>query len=375
MFHRFLMSLCVLTLAFCVAGPASAGTFVADPYSGSQWYVTPLGIPNSTQFSVATGINSNGQIVGYFGNGVDIGTSPSEFQSNRNSDGTGGTFVWGAGTASTLPTTINVNGTNVAINASAGFGISTNGTVVGSVGYNDPTSGNPTGVATVYTGGQWQILGPGTAQAISADGQTIVGGGTAGGAFTYSGGTLTNLGGGQYASAYGMSSNGAYLAGGNINNLDGTGSGGIQAWYYNGGFHYPNGSYFSSQASGAMTCVNSGGVAGGVLGSSANEVFKWNTTAGDSYTNMAQTVPSYSQYMPSGQNSTDGIGCFGITDGGDMVGTMDFGRHFGISTWYEGYLGGTNSVPFTGGNSWSANGFLYQRQRQRHRGPERQHQL
>ena len=95
MFHRFLMSLCVLTLAFCVAGPASAGTFVADPYSGSQWYVTPLGIPNSTQFSVATGINSNGQIVGYFGNGVDIGTSPSEFQSNRNSDGTGGTFVSG----------------------------------------------------------------------------------------------------------------------------------------------------------------------------------------------------------------------------------------------------------------------------------------
>ena len=34
-----------------------------------------------------------------------------------------------------------------------------------------------------------------------------------------------------------------------------------------------------------------------------------------------------------------------------MVGTMDFGRHFGISTWYEGYLGGTDSVPFTGGNS------------------------
>ncbi len=361
MFHRLMMTLCVLPLAVCAARPASATTTVADPYSGPQWYVTPLGLPNGTQFSVATGINSNGQVVGYFGNGVGTDTSPSDFLSNRNSDGTGGTFVWGAGTVSTLPTTINVSDTNVAINASAGFGISANGTVVGNVGYTDPTTQVPTGVATVYTGSQWQIIGPGTAQAISADGQTIVGGGT-GGAFTYSGGTLTNLGGGQYASAYGMSSNGVWLAGGNINNLDGTGSGGIAPWLYNNGtFQYPDASYFSSDASGAITCVNSSGIAAGVVGSSATEIFKWNTNispVNGAYSNLAWTVPSYSQYTPSGQSTYDMVGPYGITDSGDMVGTMDFGRHFGLGTWYEGYLGG-GSVPFTGGNSWSANGFLY----------------
>ena len=53
---------------------------------------------------------------------------------------------------------------------------------------------------------------------------------------------------------------------------------------------------------------------------------------------------------------------------------MDFGRHFGLGTWYEGYLGG-GSVPFTGGNSWSANGFLYSANGNRNEGPERQQPL
>ena len=68
---------CVASGAICVARPASATTTVArPPIRGRQSYVTPLGLPNGTQFSVATGINSNGQVVGYFGNGVGTDTSP-----------------------------------------------------------------------------------------------------------------------------------------------------------------------------------------------------------------------------------------------------------------------------------------------------------
>ena len=303
MFHRIVMSLCVLSVVFFVVGPAAASTLISKPYSGSQWYVTPLGVPGGASMSVATGINSNGQVVGYYGNGVSTSTALDEINNNRTADGSAGTFLWSAGTPNALPTTINVSGTNVPINESAGFGISTNGTIVGNVGYTDPTTQVPTGVAAVYSGGQWQSLGiAGSANAISANGQTIVGGGYSGStpyAFTYSAGTLTNLGGS--GAAFAMSSNGAYLAGGDPSyNLNGTGSGGYSPWAYNGAFHDPDSSYLETNGSGAMGCINSSGVSGGVIGSSGIEVFRWNSIGSTSFTNMANTIPSYSQYAGSG---------------------------------------------------------------------------
>ena len=94
MFHRIVMSLCVLSVVFFVVGPAAASTLVSEPYSGSQWYVTPLGVPGSASMSVATGINSNGQVVGYYGNGVSTSTALDEINNNRTADGSAGTFLW-----------------------------------------------------------------------------------------------------------------------------------------------------------------------------------------------------------------------------------------------------------------------------------------
>ena len=110
-----------------------------------------------------------------------------------------------------------------------------------------------------------------------------------------------------------------------------------------------------------MCCINSSGIAGGVIGSSGIEVFKWNTNltpANGAYSNMKNTVTSNSQYTSSGGNYGDAPGCYGITDSGDIVGAMDFGRKFGISYYYEGYLGGGN-VPFPSGETTGQNAFLY----------------
>ena len=59
-------------------------------------------------------------------------------------------------------------------------------------------------------------------------------------------------------------------------------------------------------------------------------------------------------------------GCYGITDSGDIVGAMSYGRHFGISNYYEGYLGGTAAngqyVPWFApgsGDQSGQNAFLY----------------
>ena len=190
-------------------------------------------------------------------------------------------------------------------------------------------------MAAVYSGGQWQSLGiAGSANAISADGQTIVGGGYSGSIavrlYVFRG-TLTNLGGS--GAAFAMSSNGAYLAGGDPNyNLNGTGSGGYSPWAYNGGtFTIPTAATSGPTAAAHMGCINSSGVSGGVIGSSGIEVFRWNSIGSTSFTNMANTIPSYSQYAGSG-NYGDAPGCFGITDSGDIVGAMSYGSTLASAT-------------------------------------------
>ena len=207
----------------------------AQPASAANWYVTNLGLPAGDSICVATGINANGQIVGYAGQGGP--SAPYELQEQVEACGGGTAFTWGAGTMTTLPTTMNVGGTQVPLNCAIGLGINSAGAVAGTVGYNDPVSGAITGAAAVYSGGQWNSLGGGSGQAnwISNDGQTIAGGtGQGGSAFVVTGGvggTLSQINGSQ-AIAYAGNSSGMIVGG--LNYGLPTDSGGTLPWYYTG---------------------------------------------------------------------------------------------------------------------------------------------
>ena len=57
--HHCIFISCVFALLAAAA---------AKPSSAANWYVTDLGVPAGDNTCVATGINANGQIVGYAGN-------------------------------------------------------------------------------------------------------------------------------------------------------------------------------------------------------------------------------------------------------------------------------------------------------------------
>ncbi len=361
MFQRIVTILGVLSLTLCAAGPALASV-APNPYTGTQWYVTDLGIPSGDTSAIATGINSNGQVVGCYGNGVTTGTSLSEILSNMSN---GGTFLWSAGTQTTLPTTINVSGTDVPLSASQGYGISSNGTIVGSVGYN--TGGGPTAVAAAYTGGQWQSLGvAGTANWISADGQTVLG--SSGSAFQFTGAT-NGVGGtlnGSFASpggAFAMNSSGV-IAGGDANfSVEGTGSGGKAPWYYDGGTHNIADGVLGTSYSGTLCCIDDSGLAAGVAGGSGGPVvFMWNTPDGASaLTQMSGPSGLIADGNPGSDPYLDAPGGFGITSGGDIVGAMAFGQSAGRRSveqeeYFDGSAVGTSAAAAQYAFLYSANG-------------------
>ena len=159
---------------------------------------------------------------------------------------------------------MNVGGTQVTLNGVLGMGISSAGTVVGTVGYNDPSSGTPTGVAAAYSGGQWHSLGAGTGAAnwISPDGQTIVGqcGGQNDPAFIVHGGvngTVTQIPGSS-APAYAANSSGLVVGG--FNYALPTSAGGTYPWYYPGaGYAHtvdPSGTGAFSPGAGGSFCAS-----------------------------------------------------------------------------------------------------------------------
>ena len=216
------------------------------------------------------------------------------------------------------------------------MGINSAGTVAGTVGYTNPTNGQPTGGAAVYSGGQWQYLGANTGQAnwISNDGQTIAGGtGPGGSAFVVTGGvngTLTQIANSQ-AIAYAGNSSGMIVGGDNY--ALPTSSGGSLPWYYPGaGYAHtvdPGATgQFSSGAAGGFLGINSGGTMVGTVSDNVwGQVSATYTLAGGWY-DLSYNISYASGHGIAEQRGSAAYGCelgaFGITDSGDIVGADGF---------------------------------------------------
>ena len=306
----------------------------AQPSWAANWYLTDLGLPAGDSICVATGINANGQIVGYAGQGGP--SAPYELQEQVEACGGGTAFTWGAGTMTTLPTTMNVGGTQVPLNCAIGLGINSAGVVAGTVGYNDPVSGAITGAAAVYSGGQWNSLGANTGQAnwISNNGQTIAGGlGQGYSAFVVTGGvggTLSQINGSQ---AIGYAGNSSGMIVGGLNYGLPTDSGGTLPWYYTGagGAHTVDPGAtgeFSPSAGGGFLAVNSSGtMVGDVSDNVWGQVSATYSLAGG-WTDISYNINYASGHGIPEQRGSSAYGCelgaFGIDDAGDIVGADGF---------------------------------------------------
>ena len=323
--HHCVFILCVSALLALAA---------AQPSSATTWYVTDLGLPAGDSICVATGINASGQIVGYSGqNGPG---SPFELQELVEAGYGGTAFTWANGTRTTLPTTMNVGGTQVSLNCAIGLGINSAGAVAGTVGYNDPTTGDPVGAAAVYSGGKWNSLGAGSGQAnwISNDGQTIAGGtGQGGSAFVVNGGvggTLTQISGSQVM-AYAGNSSGTIVGGSSY--AFPVSAGGATPWYYTGAGSAhavdPGASgQFNPGAGGGFCAVNSNGLMAGTVSDDVwgQESATYSLTGG--WTDLSYNIELAASHGIAEIRGTGSYGCmfgaFGITDSGDVVGADGF---------------------------------------------------
>ena len=170
--------------------------------------------------TVATGINSSGQVVGWGGVNDDTNVYG---------------FVYSNGVLTNIGS---MPGTAVALNpASQAFGVNDSGQVTG-MAYTDP--GGPANFdGFIYLNGVWTDLGPGVGYAINASGQvagasaaTFSSVNTPGHATLFSGGAKTDLGtlpGGTQSVGYALNATGQV-----VGSSDFTGSTLTHAFFYNG---------------------------------------------------------------------------------------------------------------------------------------------
>jgi probable HAF family extracellular repeat protein len=272
---------------------ALLATALSGPDASAQYRFTDLGTFPGAGSSYASGINSGGQVVGWF----DLGSGSA-----------GGAFLYSNGTMQKLDSL----GAGAAAN-----GINDNGAVVGSL--NASTGAFQ---AILYASGSVQDLGSffGAAESdalgVNDSGEVVgVSLGNAGGAFLYSNGAMTNLGG---VLGYDSSANA-------INNL-----GQIAGNYgYNGdGFLYTNGAVTVISYDGVVipNAINDAGrVAGEMATPSGEHAFLWSAGAG--MTDLGT--------LPAPLNT--GSEALGINSGGQIVG----------SSWNLSYIGPNNLPLYT----------------------------
>lgn len=196
--------------------PAS-GTLQAIQYGGGV--LTNIGanfidggLGSQPAYSLATGINTNGMVVGYY----DANSRDSIWPA----------FTYLNGTVTQIPVPCSPTSTQDCSGVSQNFayGINDSGEIVGSVDY-DTLNILELPDAYVYSNGVWRDFGAGSAYAINGGGQvtgtlttyTLQGAtfditGTI--AFLYSNGTITNLGtlpGGQNSTGYAINITGAIV--------------------------------------------------------------------------------------------------------------------------------------------------------------------
>jgi probable HAF family extracellular repeat protein len=232
------------TPAFALAINASgqiAGSAIPPAYNGPY----PIAYSNGNLINIlsavltgtsaqdsgqATGVNTSGEVVGWYLSNLI--------------DGTTAAFTYANGTVTDLPAfpCAVFSGSCGAIPfGPRAFGINDSGQVVGSVSWNIALMCEFNTGAFIYSNGAWIDLGPGTAYAINASGEVT---GTLTDSFTstcqipgsssflYANGATTNLGtlpGGKNSIGYAINATGQV-----VGSSDFTGSSSTHAFFYNG---------------------------------------------------------------------------------------------------------------------------------------------